>query len=105
MEDKVHVIRNYRQPNTPKQLRQFLGVVNFYLRFIPSCAKILSPLHSLLPSTKTKGDLQTPDALSSFTSIKNALANVTLLFYPVLNEPTSLMTDASDLAIGAVLNN
>ena len=100
LEDKVHVIRNYPQPTTPKQLRQFLGLVNFYHRFIPSCAKILSALHSLLPSTKTKGDLQwTPDALSSFT-IRDALANVTLLFHPVLNAPTSLM---SDLAIGAVL--
>lgn len=104
LEDKVHVIRNYPQPTTPKQLRQFLGLVNFYHRFIPSCAKTLSPLHSLLPSTKTKGDLQwTPDALSSFTNIKDALANVTLLFHPVVNAPTSLMTDAFDLAIGAVL--
>uniref|UniRef100_A0A1X7TF55 Integrase catalytic domain-containing protein n=1 Tax=Amphimedon queenslandica TaxID=400682 RepID=A0A1X7TF55_AMPQE len=104
LEDKVHAICNYPQPTTPKQLRQFLGLVNFYHRFIPSCAKILSPLHSLLPSTKTKGDLQwTADALSSFTNIEVTLANVTLLFHPVLNAPTSLMTDASNLAIGVVL--
>uniref|UniRef100_A0A1X7V413 Integrase catalytic domain-containing protein n=1 Tax=Amphimedon queenslandica TaxID=400682 RepID=A0A1X7V413_AMPQE len=103
LEDKVHAICNYPQPTTPKQLCQFLGLVNFYHRFIPSCAKILSPLHSLLPSTKTKGDLQWTAALSLFTYIKDTLANVTLLFHPVLNAPTSLMTDASDLAIRAVL--
>uniref|UniRef100_A0A1X7UAL8 Reverse transcriptase/retrotransposon-derived protein RNase H-like domain-containing protein n=1 Tax=Amphimedon queenslandica TaxID=400682 RepID=A0A1X7UAL8_AMPQE len=103
MVDKVHAICNYPQPTTPKQLCQFLGLVNFYHRFIPSCAKILSPLHTLLPSTET-GDLQwTPDALSSFTNIKNTLTNVTLQFHPVLNAPASHMTDASDLAIGAVL--
>ena len=42
-------------------------------------------------------------ALKAFTAAKDALANATLLSHPVLNAPTSLMTDASDIAVGAVV--
>lgn len=42
-------------------------------------------------------------ALTAFNTTKEALANATLLRYPVADAPTSLMTDASDIAAGAVL--
>lgn len=45
----------------------------------------------------------TQDALLAFSSSKEALATATLLFHPKLEAPTSIMTDASDNAIGAVL--
>ena len=41
--------------------------------------------------------------LKAFTAAKDALTNATLLSHPVLNAPTSLMTDAFDVAVGAVL--
>ena len=45
----------------------------------------------------------TDAGIEAFTAAKDALANSTLLSYPVLNSTTSLMTDASDVAVGSVL--
>ena len=41
LEEKVNVIRQFPQPTSPRTLRQFLGLVNFYHRFIPGCTRIL----------------------------------------------------------------
>jgi len=35
LEEKVQTIRNFPQPNTQRKLREFLGLVNFYHRFLP----------------------------------------------------------------------
>ena len=48
LEEKVQVIRDFPRPTTPRQLRTFLGLVNFYHRFIPKAAQILHPLNTLL---------------------------------------------------------
>ena len=48
---QVKVIQNFPQPPTLRKLREFLGLVNFYHRFIPRCASILAPLNALLKST------------------------------------------------------
>ena len=103
--DQVQVIRDFPQPSTLRQLRTFLGLVNFYHRFIPKCAAILTPLNALLKTTATNSRaLQwTPPATTAFNDIKEALANATLLVHPKPNAPLNVMTDASDVAIGAVL--
>lgn len=45
---KVQAIQDFAPPTTLTQLRRFLGLVNFYRRFIPKCANILQPLTDLL---------------------------------------------------------
>ena len=102
---QVKVIQNFPQPPTLRKLREFLGLVNFYHRFIPRCAYILAPLNALLKSTSTNSrSLQwNSDATSSFQQIKEALAKATLLVHPKPDAPINIMTDASDVAIGAVL--
>ena len=79
--------------------------MNFYHRFIPHCATILSPLNALLKSIATNSrSLQwTTTATSAFEEIKNTLAKTTLLVHPKSDAPIIVMTDASDVAIGAVL--
>jgi len=88
-----------------RKLRELLGLVNFYHQFIPRCADILTPLISLLKTTSTNScNLQwISAATSAFVDIKNALADVTLLVHPKPGAPFNIMTDASDIAIGAVL--
>ena len=49
--EQVQVIRDFLQPASLRQLREFLGLVNFYHRFIPRCADILTPLNMLLKAT------------------------------------------------------
>ncbi len=102
LEDKVQVIHTYPQPSSQRKLREFIGLVNFYRRFLPACA---APLNQLLTHPKDKSTpLElTDEALSAFHKTKEALAEATLLTHPKLNAPTCLMTDASNTAVGAVL--
>ena len=52
---KVQTLLDFPRPNTRRKLREFLGLINFYHRFIPRCAKIVYPLNRLLATTeKTK---------------------------------------------------
>ena len=103
--DKVKAVMTFRRPNTIKGLQEFVGMINFYRRFIPAAAKIMSPLFSAL-SGKAKGLkplVWTSDMLRAFQGAKEALADAALLTHPQKGAPTALTTDASDEAVGAVL--
>ena len=102
---KVSAIHNFPQPTTQTKLREFLGLVNFYRRFIPRCSHILQPLTELLTNAgKKSAPLAWNDqATASFEQVKTALANATLLAHPKPVSPFCVMTDASDVAMGAVL--
>ncbi|KRZ65366.1 Transposon Tf2-6 polyprotein [Trichinella papuae] len=102
--EKVEAIRKFRQPTTMHELRQFLGCVNFYRRFIPRAATLLAPLERLTSSQGTRKKLRLPeDAVKAFVEVKDALANATLLSHPSDGAALSLVVDASDYAAGAVL--
>ena len=105
LKEKVSAIRNFPQPITQRKLREFLGLVNFYHRFVPGCAQVLRPLNTLLSSAKhsNKGVTWTAEATTAYTTIKDALADTALLAHPKPDTPTSIMVDASDTGIGAVL--
>ena len=105
LEDKVQVIHDFPQPTSQRKLREFLGLVNFYRRFLPDCAKVLQPLHQLLSGCRnsTKTIAWNRDAATAFTLAKEMLARATLLAHPEPDAPTNIMTDASDIAVGAVL--
>ena len=103
--DKVKAIQEFPLPETCKKLREFLGLINFYHHFIKNCATLTYPLNSLLSTPKLDNQpLQwTDNTRTAFTAAKQALATATLLFHPTPEAPTSLMTDASECAVGAVL--
>ena len=64
----------------------------------------MKPLHVLLSKSKPKSQTTWTDTdLAALNATKEALANASLLSYPDLYAPTCLMTDASDTAVGAVL--
>jgi hypothetical protein len=48
MADHAAKIKNCPPPQDIKQLQRFLGMVNFYHRFLPKCAQVLKPLTNLL---------------------------------------------------------
>ena len=105
LSEKVQAVRDFPQPQSQRQLRQFVGLVNFYHRFLPHCANLMQPLHALLTASKPKSQALNwnDDALAAFNATKEALASASLLTYPTTDAPTCLMTDASDTAVGAVL--
>ena len=84
---------------------RYLGLANFHHSFIPHGAIIFQSLYSLLRCTKCPSDPLpwADDTISAFDNVKQDMAHATLLVHPVLNAPTSVMTDASDVTVGAVL--
>ena len=99
---KVDSIKDYPTPTDRKQLQRFLGMMNFYNRFLPAAARILSPLYAVLNS-KTKLLSWESEQQTAFEKAKMALANATLLSHPDPTAPLALFTDASSEAIGASL--
>ncbi|CAK1585318.1 unnamed protein product [Parnassius mnemosyne] len=100
---KVQAIKDFPVPKNVKELRRFLGMLNF--RFVPGAAETQAPLNSLLTGA-VKGSHPvniTGDALIAFEKCKEDLCNATLLAYPDLNSKLRVVTDASDIAIGGVL--
>ncbi|CAH8848022.1 unnamed protein product [Trichobilharzia szidati] len=85
-----------------KSLRTFLGMVSYYRRFVPQCAHILLALTNLLKS-KSQTFSMTPEAREAFQNIKSAIADATMLVHLDVHLPLSISVDASNTAIGAVL--
>lgn len=86
---KVDAVRNFPQPENVKQLRRFLGMINFYRRFIPKAAEIQAPLNELLHGNG-KGKAPVPwtcEAKDAFVKTKESLAQATLLSHPVAHCP------------------
>ncbi len=104
LEVKVQAIHEFPLPPTQRKLRQFLGLVNFYHRFVPS-AQILQPWHDLLKGAPKGNTLLTwtDAAITTFHTIKDALADATLLAHPRPHAPACILTNASSAAVGAVL--
>ncbi|BHF73780.1 hypothetical protein SprV_0401686300 [Sparganum proliferum] len=100
--EKVSAISTFPVPTTIKQLRRFLGMVNYYHRFLPNGATILQPLNSLLAHSK-KTVVMTEEAVRSFNDVKAALACATALVHPRADAQLTLMTDASSTAVGTSL--
>jgi hypothetical protein len=96
---RVQAITAFPQPADKKKLREFLGMFNFYHRFVPHCAGHLHPLHNLLASPTF---VWSPECQEAFEFCKSALAKATLLVHPQHDAPTSITSDASDKAVGAV---
>ncbi|GFS92492.1 transposon Tf2-9 polyprotein [Trichonephila clavipes] len=104
--EKVQAIFSYKLPETIHDLRTFLGMINFYRRYLKDAAKTQAPLHELLKGAKKKDRRKvhwTDDTRRSFEKCKTDLAEAALLSFPRSGLPLSLCTDASDFAVGAVL--
>ncbi|BHF79053.1 hypothetical protein SprV_0602217000 [Sparganum proliferum] len=102
LSSKVEAIRDFPPPTSKRQLQRFLGMVNFYRRFLPNCADLMLPLTNLLSGPKGPLELR-GHALTAFERIKTSLADATLLTHSAPEAPLSLMVDASTVAVGAVL--
>ena len=109
---RVDAIQQFCAPTSLTQLRKFLGMLNYYRRFIPHCAEIVQPLTDLLctkvgkqsarPPRKPPDFVWPPAAADAFLAAKAALASATLLCHPCVQAPICIMADASDLCVGAV---
>ncbi|GFX87595.1 retrovirus-related Pol polyprotein from transposon opus [Trichonephila clavipes] len=104
--EKVDAILSYKLPETIRDLRTFLGLLNFYRRYLKNAAKHQAILHEYLKGSK-KNDktkiVRTEEAKENFENCKQDLAHATLLSFLDPNLQLALFTDASNFAIGSVL--
>ena len=98
----MDAIRDFSEPRSVKQAQAFAGLVNFYHRFVPNAAEIMSPIYDVTGG-KPKHLMWGEKQRIAFNLAKEALAQATLLATPITGAAISLKTDASDSAIGAVL--
>ena len=103
---KVAAIKEYPIPITRKDLKRFLGMVNYYHSFVNGLAEILAPLSAISggPKKTNRTILKLDDSqIKAFEDIKTALANAATLSFEDQNKPLILFSDASDTHTGASL--
>ena len=99
--DKVRVVQEFPPPNNLKELRHFLGLANYYRRFVTGFSHIANPLNAL---TKKGVYLHwTEECAVAFDKLKCALVSAPILAYPSFKEPFLLFVDASSTGIGFTL--
>lgn len=100
---KIESIRNTPEPKDKRELQAFLGLYNFYERFIPHKATLLEPLHRLLD--KSQPWKWTEREQSSFETAKRLLTfDLTLAHYDA-EKSLVLTCDSSEYGVGAVLSH
>lgn len=99
--EKVKAIRDWNTPKNVSQLRSFLGLANYYRRFIRDYSKRAVALTNLLKQDRTwEWDRQCE---ASFQDLKLAVTKDPVLALPDITKPFEVQTDASDYALGGVL--
>ena len=83
------------------EVRSFLGLTNYCLRYIPNCSTITQPLRELTKSNTTFQWNEAQEA--AFQKLKITISSATVLAHYNLNAPTKLVVDASPCAVGAIL--
>lgn len=99
--DKVKAIRDAPRPASVAELQAFLGLINFYARFLPNLATVLDPLHRLLDKGKQWfwGKRQE----QAFETAKTSLSSDKVLCHFDESVPLTLICDASPVELGAIL--
>ena len=88
-------------PTTPKEIKQFLALVGYYRKFIPTFADIAQPMTNL---TQLDQPFEWTDKCqSSFELLKEVLITESILHFPDPNKPYILYTDARKYAWSCVL--
>ncbi|MGQ3348719.1 reverse transcriptase domain-containing protein, partial [Bosea sp. (in: a-proteobacteria)] len=98
---KVKVVAEWPAPTSVSELRSFLGLANYFRRFMQGYSKRVAVLHDL-----TKASVPfvwTPSCQAAFEGVKHSLTSAPVLALPDFTKPFELIADASLDGIGAVL--
>ena len=95
-------VKDWKDPSTVTQVRQFLGFCSYYRRHVRNFSTIAKPLTEL---TKLDSPLKwTLQCQEAFSKLKTILTSPELMAYPQDKAGFILDTDACDYGIGAVLS-
>lgn len=100
-QSRTQAIYKFPAPRTKKQVARYIGMVNFFRKFIPNFAQLALPLNQL----RKKGVVFRwgESQQAAFDALKQALSNAPVLGIPDFNRPFIVQTDASNSGIAAVL--
>ena len=100
---KVEVVKNFPTPASLKELKSFLGLANYYRRFIKGFSEIASPLNAL--TRKGVKFFWSESCANAFDRLKRALISAPVLAFPDFEEQFLLnYVDASSTGIGFALS-
>ena len=102
-QEKVQAIRDAPRPMNLTALRSFLGLLNYYGKFLPNLSVKLAPLYNLL--NKNQKWYWGAEQEQAFQVAKDALQTNALLVHYDTTKPLILACDASQYGIGAVLSH
>ena len=100
-EDKLLAIKNAPEPSNVTQLQSYLGMLNFYRRFVKNISSLLEPLNKLL--RKDSKWIWGPEQKKAFEASKTALLNSEALIHFDPKLPIVVTADSSSYGLGAVL--
>ncbi|MGL5708894.1 MAG: reverse transcriptase domain-containing protein [Aeromonas sp.] len=104
---KIEAINNFKRPENIRQLRSFLGLINYCRGFIPNLANLEKEMNLMLKGESKRScriiiwNKQQNDA---FLKLKRILCESTMRAQPNFNKSFILTTDASESAIGGILS-
>ena len=103
-EKKIRSVLDFPKPILAKQLKSFLGTVNYFRDFIRNQSSIVHPLHQLILNyNKTKKIVWTPEADACFELVKLETSKCTTMHFLDDHASIGLQTDASDYGVGGYL--
>ena len=101
--EKIRAMQEFEKPKCVKRLRSFLGLTNYYRKFVKDYAKHARVLENLCGASKEKLKWSV-ECEASFKNLKSQLMSTPILGFPDLTRDFILDTDASFDTIGAVLS-
>jgi hypothetical protein len=102
-EAKIAQLKDTSQPLTKTQVRSFLGLANYYRKFVPDFSAIACPLTDLTRKNMPTKVVWTDACQNAFDTLKSRLTSDLVVKLPDLTKPFLLRTDASNTGLGAVL--
>ena len=99
---KIEAIMKIAEPKTKRELRSFIGVVNYYRDMWVRRSHVLAPLAAL--TSKEAKWKWTDEHRQAFLQIKKIIAREVMLAYPDFSKPFVVHTDASHTQLGAVIS-
>ena len=99
---KIEVVKHWPVPESVKEVRSFLGLASYYMRFIEAFSTVARPLHRV--TEKNREFHWNEECQASFEVLKKRLTEAPILAYPDPDGKFILDTDASATGIGGVLS-
>ncbi|GMF14429.1 unnamed protein product [Phytophthora fragariaefolia] len=100
---KIQAIQQIAVPRNRKELRRFLGMINYYRDMVPNKATLCKPLNRLTSSKVTFTWL--PSDTKAFRAVQRAFAEAVLLSFPDFEKPFDVYADASGTQVGGGYKN